>query len=232
MAKLKFNEKEHKYTIGKKELESVTTFIGKFFSPFDAKGIARKLAKFPVNKSAKHGVRYFLKIWKQAAEHGTETHQLIEYNILGKQIKDIGKYETRSLLKAHHACEWLRSQDFFRLGESFPESRVFDEELGLAGTIDLCVEDCDGLTLVDWKSNKDIKKKSYKSKKCFEPIEELDDCSYNKYTLQLSMYAYIMERKGINIKKLILLHAKEDGVQEYEVPYRKDLVEKMIKHEK
>ena len=81
--KIRFYPKSHKYKIKRKTLTSVTTFIGKFFEKFDAKKIARKLAKFPVNKKKKQGVRYFLKTWKEAAEHGTRVHEYIE-----KYIKD------------------------------------------------------------------------------------------------------------------------------------------------
>ncbi len=65
--KLRYFSGTHNYFIGRKKLTSVTTFIGKFFEPFDAKGIARKLSKFHANKVKKHGVRYWLAEWKKAS---------------------------------------------------------------------------------------------------------------------------------------------------------------------
>ena len=59
------------------------------------------------------------------------------------------------------------------------------------------------------------------------------DCNFNVYTLQLSLYAYILQQLNpeFNIRSLKLVHIARDGKQTiYEVEYRKDDVERMLKH--
>jgi len=92
--KVKFFEKKHTYKLNKDVLTSSTSFLKPYFQPFDAKKIAKKLAGFWANKQKKHGVRWFLKDWKEAAEHGTFCHMLLEQYTLG----NISKEDIRRLL--------------------------------------------------------------------------------------------------------------------------------------
>lgn len=226
---LTFYKKSHKYKVGKKELTSVTTFIGKFFEPFDAKAIAKKLATFYVNKKNKRGMRYWLKTWKEDAAHGTRTHELIE-NILSASDGEVILCKERDRLKLDQALYyWQLFQKVEDVYDTLTELRIYDEELGIAGTIDLFVVHKDkSITLIDWKTNKAIKKIGYNHKKAFEPIEDWEDCNYNKYTLQLSLYAYLLERKGHKIKELILVHLKEDEFVDYDIKYEKEVIEKLL----
>ena len=75
----------------------------------------------------------------------------------------------------------------------YPEyliSRVSDDgKLRLAGQIDLLVKKGNSITILDWKSNKEIKQKSYydsktrTSQKMKYPLNNLDDANYWHYTL-------------------------------------------------
>jgi len=218
---LKFYEKSHKYKIGNKELVSVTTFIGQFFEEFDAKEIARKLAKFPRNKALKHGVRYWLADWKARAEYGTLVHKEIEdyinNTIIPKELKS---------LQGITAFHVLTS----RVDDVFAEKRVFNEELGIAGTIDLMIDKEDGITLVDWKSNKKLDNTAYNNKKGIKkPLLDVNDTKINRYTLQLSLYAYMLELDGYKIDKLFIVHLLDDEYRLIEVCYDKELIIKMLK---
>lgn len=240
--KLRFYEGTHTYWYGKQKLESVTTFVHKFFEPFKAREIARKLAKFPANRKAKRGVRYWLNKWKASATHGTKVHKELE-DYLNNSLSSQSFTEP----KAEQGYKWfikLRKT----LGEPIviPELLIFDEELGLAGTIDCFVEhngfDKEGresnervLTLIDWKTNEKITVNGYKDKRGVKSVcKDLDDCHVVKYGLQLSTYAYILERKGYKIFKLCLAHLKEDGVNPLEIDYEfyKPYVEKMLEYKR
>lgn len=109
------------------------------------------------------------------------------------------------------------------------EQMVYDKELGLAGTLDavLVEEDLKKVSLLDWKTNKSIKIKGTK-RKGNAISKALPDCNYSYYTLQLSLYAYMLERQGLEIDKLYLVHLGE-YVTVYDLNYRKDLVEEMLK---
>ena len=63
------------------------------------------------------------------------------------------------------------------------------------------------------------------------PVNDLMDCNFYHYSLQLSMYAWMIQKYNpdFNIKKLMLIHYDHDGnVTEHEVDYLKDSVEKML----
>lgn len=226
MSDLKFNKKNHTYKYGKQQLMPVTQFYKQFFEPFDAKAIARKLSKFYMNRQLKHGVRYWLAKWKADAEHGTEVHKMLEKYVLDNKLPE-------DCPKAILGCYWLartlRELGVYSIYSEFP---VYDVDLGLAGTIDLVIKTDKGIMLVDWKTNKEIKKKSYDGKKGKKPLEHLEDCNYNHYALQMSLYAYILERQNHKVYKLVLAHLTDDKTIEIELPYMKKEVEEMLNDNK
>jgi ATP-dependent exoDNAse (exonuclease V) beta subunit len=95
------------------------------------------------------------------------------------------------------------------------------------------------LFIFDYKTNKEIKKKSFynSSKKknvmMKYPLNNLMDSNFYHYTLQLSLYAYMIQQLNpeLNVKSLKLIHIDREGKQTiHEVEYRKDDVERMLKH--
>ena len=87
-------------------------------------------------------------------------------------------------------------------------------------------------------SNKKLDKKSFfnqkkKQNECMlYPLNDIMDCNFYHYTLQLSTYAWMVQKynPNFNIKKLMLIHYDHDGnVTEHEVDYMKDHVERMLK---
>ena len=51
---------------------------------------------------------------------------------------------------------------------------------------------------------------------------DLDDCNYMHYTLQLSLYRYILEfHYNLNIKNHAIVHLTPDGVSVHECDYLK-----------
>lgn len=227
-SKLRYYDKAHTYWIGKKQLTSVTTWVGTFFEKFDAKRIARMLSKFPANKKLKHGMRWFLKDWKARANSGTTVHEYLEWYVnddLPEDFYNLGTEIEKS--KYEQGVRYLKTIK----GDLQAELKVYDEELLLAGTIDLIETLEDGsINLIDWKTNKKLNKKGYQGKKGIKPpLTEYDDCHMTKYGLQLSTYAYILERQGYKIDHLYICHLKEDSYKLIEVGYDKGLVKKMIK---
>ena len=233
--KIRFYEKSHTYWLGRKKLTSVTTFIKEFFPEFNAREVARKQAKFPANKAAKRGVRYWLKEWKNSAEQGTMVHKMLEeassFSFWNEEPEGL---QPKFLKKAQQGLKYvnkLRNRDKYSL--LIPESLIYDEELGLAGQIDLMVIEEVGSSIVhlfDWKTNKKITSEGYNGRTALEPISELPDSHLSKYGLQLSFYAYMLERKGYVIGDLMVVHLHEDhGAIEYPVSYNKSLVERLLK---
>lgn len=98
----------------------------------------------------------------------------------------------------------------------------------------LCTNKC----IVTHNTNKKLEEKSYfdpakkQSVKMKYPLNNLDDCNKIHYTLQLSTYAWMLQKLNpdFKIKKLCLIHYDHnDNVTEHEVPYLKKSVEIMLK---
>jgi len=227
MTKIKFNKKKHTYKIGDKELMSVTKWCGQFFEEFDAKAIARKLAKFPVNKANKRGVRYWLKQWKESAEHGTRVHKAIERYIqhgVGSMASelDIPKIEAGK----KYINNFIGEKKYLQIEV---EKVVYDEELGLAGTVDCVINDNGHLYIIDWKTNKQISK-SGNPKSLYAQI---GDGNLSKYELQLNVYAYILSEQEYNIQSLTVVHLLDDGsYKEYDIAFKPELIEGLLKVKK
>ena len=92
--------------------------------------------------------------------------------------------------------------------------------------------------IVTHNTNKEIKTKSYfdtKSKKSTMmkyPLNNLQDCHYYHYNMQLSTYAWMMLKKlpGYTIEDLVLVHFDHnDKMTVYHLPYLEKEVERMLK---
>ena len=77
---------------------------------------------------------------------------------------------------------------------------IGDIELQIAGMIDQLYwsNKLDGLVIFDWKTNKKLRRDN-RYKKMLTLFNDLDDCEYNIYSIQLNVYRYIVER-NTNLK--------------------------------
>ena len=94
------------------------------------------------------------------------------------------------------------------------EWMIFDEELKLAGSIDMVYENPDGtLTIYDWKRSKDITKVNGWKKCAINPlIGYMPDSNFWHYALQLNTYKAILERKyDKQVTKLCLVRLHPDN---------------------
>lgn len=127
----------------------------------------------------------------------------------------------------------------------FPEYLISrtskDGILRIAGQIDLLIKKGNHITIADYKTNREIKQhsgfdtKTRQTVKMKYPLNNLDDCNYNAYTLQLSTYAWMIQQLNPDyvIDELILIHFPHEGGQViYKLDYLKSEVEKMLRHHK
>lgn len=225
---LEFDEENHTYTVNGSELESVTKFIGSFFAPFNQEEIAQKLS----DKTGR-AVEEYYKEWQEARDHGTRVHKAIE-NYFNANSRIV--LEPKDIYKYHEAIRVLDIRPAHR--EKELEKQIFSTKYKLAGTIDYIEYDhkMRTIALMDWKTNNKIHDKGFMGQKAKAPISELDDCAYNKYKLQLSIYAYLIleelnknKKKPYNLEGLYLVHLLPEGRKVYKVMYEKELVEKLLK---
>ena len=118
------------------------------------------------------------------------------------------------------------------------ESRVFDSEASIAGTIDMVYEKPSGeLFIFDWKrSTKLVNDIGAVIKSDFEygfdELNDLSNNSYNKYCLQLNLYKYILEEnydKEISSMNLLVLHPKYHTFFHLKIPLLKKETDFLIR---
>ena len=174
-----------------------------------------------------------------ACERGTKIHAKLENsfyeagsNITLKKFGIGGKFE----------CKKNYNDLDLEYG-LYPEYLIYYDnpklDLHLAGQIDLIVKNCNDIWIIDHKSNAKIDTKGFynsstrSTDKMLYPLTHLDECNYNHYQLQLSTYAWMIQKikPEFVIKGLILNHYDHDGKNTlYHCSYLKEEVEKMLKH--
>jgi len=112
------------------------------------------------------------------------------------------------------------------------EWEVWDEELKLAGSIDMVYRNKkDGtFAIYDWKRAKDMKMDN-NFDSGFGPVSHLPDTNYWHYTLQLNMYRWLLEKHyGVKISEmaLIVLHPNNNNFVKYKLNRLEDEIEEMI----
>jgi hypothetical protein len=82
---------------------------------------------------------------------------------------------------------------------------VYLRSAGICGQSDL-VEVVNGkVNIIDYKTNKEIKTEAFTNwegvtEKMLDPVSHLDDCNFNHYALQLSIYMYIILKHNPKLK--------------------------------
>lgn len=181
----------------------------------------------------------------EACERGTNYHNAKENRFYEKKEHSLLEYNFGLPLSETFVCE-KHNFDLNRENAVLPEYLVYfstvDEVLNLAGQIDVLIKRGKEIYILDYKTNaKGIETKAYfnpktrKTKKMFYPINHLDDTTLNHYTLQLSLYAYMLQRidPELEVKLLRICHVDGEGKETLmDLEYLKDDVEKLLKHYK
>ena len=114
-----------------------------------------------------------------------------------------------------------------------------DGIMRISGQSDLVILDGNDLWVVDYKTNKEIKKRSFydsntKSNLMLKyPLNNIQQANFWVYSLQLSLYAWMLQqiRPELVVRKLQLVHVDHnDKVTTYDCDYLKSDVERMLKH--
>lgn len=203
MDALVFEPETHSYisTESNTRWISVTTLIGQFKQPFNAKQIAEKTSRS--TKSKWYGMKpdEIQKAWKAEADracdlgtwyHNEREQDLLSVNTIVQQGVEL------PVIPPIYDGDGRKMAPSQKLGDGiYPEHFVYLKSAGVCGQSDL-VEVVNGkVYITDYKTNKEIKTASFKnwegiSQKMNAPVSHLDDCNYNHYNLQLSLYMYII----------------------------------------
>ncbi len=193
-----FDPEKHIYMRGDKRLQNITGYINQFKNPFDSDKISKAYA-------VKHGLDQadVLQEWKNKADAskkaGTEIHSIIENYILTGDVIEISDNA-----KSKIAGRFIN--EFFKTGRLIPvetEMIVYDDNF--ASMIDTVAKDERGnYFILDYKTNKEIKKTAFASAKMLPPFNYLHDCEYSHYSIQISFYKKLC--KEYKIKDCFIIH--------------------------
>lgn len=228
---IKFYTYGHRYEIlcdTKSKYTSVTTWIHTHFPKFNADEIIEKMFNGknwnPQNKYWGMTADEIKNAWKNSGQSscvmGTNLHEKIE--LFMNDSKGKTNYTLNELLDVatnnnSEEPEWqyfLRfAQDYKHLKPYRTEWMIFDEDLKIAGSIDMVFENEDGtLSIYDWKRCREINRENNWNKFSInDVVSHLPDTNYWHYSLQLNTYKAILERKyGKQIKELYLVKLHPD----------------------
>ena len=235
---IRFDAKDHSYisidASEKINWISVTTLISHFKKSFDAKAVALKVTK---NKKSKwFGIepKTIEEIWNNESDRAT-TLGTYYHNQRESDLCSLASIEregvTIPIFNPSGETDGIRVAPLQKLDPGvYPEHMMYLKSKGLCGQSDL-VEVVNGrVNIIDYKTNKEIKKESFKnwegiSEKLKDPIKHLDDCNYNHYALQLSFYMYIILKHNSKLLpgKIFIHHVvfEEEGRDEFDYPITK-----------
>lgn len=266
-----FEPKNHLYTSIKPEHSnlkwtSITSLFAGYHEKFDMNAVSKKCSNAKKGKWVGYSQKEIKQIWDderiRAISVGNWYHDQREQDVLECQtivqkgvelpvIKPIYDSENRKTASSQKLINGL-----------YPELLIYMRSAQICGQADL-IEVIDGkVYVIDYKTNKEIKYKSFvnwegMSKKMLGPLSHLDDCNFNHYALQLSAYMYMIlranpklkpggltlhhvsfEKAGENEHGYPILKKDNDGnyvidkVKEIHLPYMKQEVMDVIKNHK
>ena len=245
---LTFVESDHIYYMKdldgkvKSNFPSVSKLIKKFHKPFDANGMALKMAKGDIVIQ-----KQLLSEWKMAGDLSTNMGSRVHFELESDLVNRYGDFKkVRKPIFEINEEQKRKSDNMIIAGKDYlnlMEERggvLLDTEIILGdpseqyvGQPDKCwlmmnKEKTDfGFVITDWKSNqpKNFEVHHYTGK-LNSPFNEYHDNSLGHYYLQLPLYGRLLLKmlegtKYENIKLLgnVIVLLKEDGTfQEYRVP--------------
>lgn len=248
---MKFNEVNHSYYNEEGELYvSATAFIKKFVKPFEREKIAAKYAK-KNKKTVKEVIEEWTKLGDDAVRKGTAYHKIKELELLGKESCIIEDEE-------HLVCRNDFEEEGIKVSKSmklepgvYPELIVWSDRYKIAGQADYVEVTKKGkVNIKDYKTSKEIKKHAFEkwdgTKEMMKfPVNNLEDCNFSHYALQINLYAFLIRQYNRNLKlgKLEIEHIIGDYDQDkdefkinqsvfYEVPDLQDEVRVLLEYHK
>ena len=229
-----FLESEHAYFYkGNRVKKSVTQLVGYYHKKFDREYWSEYKAK-------KEGVskEVILEDWNRKSElsttTGTQFHSYMEHSLAGKifdpkiplredinsRLNGLIPLADKFLSDSKHKLIPVKSEFIVGLGDK------------VAGQIDQIFwnDVQQELQIWDWKTSKSIDTENRYGDKMFHPLESFDDCSFIHYCLQVNIYKYLLESKGISVGKCYIsqFHEDKDNYEIFECLDLQKEVEKIL----
>ena len=212
---LAFDEETHTYTLNGKQLISVTTYLKRFSDTFNSFHASEAKGKKMLreNEDDKRTGQYYRQRWKfirdEASFMGSRVHLFAETAPYFDAPID---WREQAILEFY---EWLPD----KYTVLYSELRVYDEDTSHAGTVDgLALNTETGkLVIFDWKTNKRNINELYKNKNLKGDFKQLKATSLNKYAIQLSDYAHVINKNtGFEVEErwVVWLRSKDVNIKD------------------
>lgn len=235
--KVNFQAEGHKYTDNKNNVyTSVTQAIHLFVPPFDTDYWSKfKADKYSQQKfqDKEWTAKEVQTMWKEQSEEacnwGTSVHDANEEYIksyCAKEVYDKGTEEQKVYF------DFIDKQEYFcNFNNIETEFTEFNSTSLIAGRVDLRLRRGREVQIDDWKTNKEIKFKGFKGERMLAPFSHLQNCNFEIYKLQLSVYALLDEDTfATEVKKCRIIHMRDKKIKVYDFsPMRKE-ASYIIKH--
>jgi len=230
--RVKLNAADHVYTHNDgRQFTSVSKVLDTIKEKFDENGqIAYATAKSRGVSKEEVQAEWAGK-GKAATDHGTLVHEAIE---VYQKIAYIAPENQH--LKPMLLALGVLYKDYY---QTHQEVTLYDEEYEIAGTSDtVCVTTRNKNSIIDISDFKTggngIAYESKYKKYLLSPMDYMADCNYNTYGLQLSCYAYMLEKlTGRKIGKLSIIYIPPTNSLAFKVipvPYMKSAVIEIFNH--
>ena len=220
-----FEPIEHSYKKDGKQLISITTLIELYSEPFDPQGHITQACARREKISAEEMRKRWRENGERAAKDGHNLHSSMEYFINNKKIRN-DKY--KKIVKQFSKIKFK--------GDLYSEILLCDVESGIAGTCDLLSQlDEKHLELYDFKYIKRFDLKSRYKKNLLYPLNNIGACHLNKYSLQLYLYKYILEKNGYtvtNIPQIFYINSETHKIETIETINMEKDIKKLLNHYK
>lgn len=196
-SEIEFNEEKHIYKVKSDEYISTTGLLKQYAPEFNTDEVSKKVS----NKTGL-SQESIIQDWKEKGDNGREIgtalHKYIENNILNLPQEKPLVLDSNLELLNKKIIQFEKFKHDHLTGKIVVGSEiiVYDEDYKLAGTIDCLLFDPikNIFWFVDWKSNKKISE-SNKWSNLLPPLQKYENSDLIKYSLQLSIYRYIVEKK-------------------------------------
>jgi len=203
---IEFNATAHTYLYNGKYLTNGTNYIKQFYKPFNKEEILEKVSKSDLQLKAKK--RYE---WDNSSVYGSYIHELLELYYNDYEVTITNEYgeEHQFNQGINLVEEILRTGDIEIVGT---EVMITNGEI--AGTIDLLLynNETNKFILCDYKTCDKMPLNSFNGEKMKAPFD-IDDCKFEKYCLQLSLYSAILEMnyEGVEVEACYILWIPKNG---------------------
>jgi len=95
----------------------------------------------------------------------------------------------------------LALQDFSN-NRVYPELLIYNDEYMVAGQADKVFKEGDYVDIHDYKTCKSIDTEGFRGETLLDPVKHLQNANYWIYSLQLSMYGFMLEQCGYKVRNL------------------------------